>query len=285
MTDDELIPSAPAAAPHGTATIEHDDEFDDEAEYEEEEDAPNVLDDWVVYPSMLIGILVTTVLPILLGQRFCLPILSGLVIVPMFAWALRQGRPRKAIELGLFWAVAQSLTLIIATVLLPSQAASAVLGGLEYRNEWLQWVTNGTAIERAPATAILQQAKELLIYAAATFLTGGIAGLFLLTVDMDAFNFSVASELPQAAQPVLLALAGWPVWMFVRLAGYLTVGAVLAEPIMALNFEAANWSAWWRRRRRLLAIGLGLILLALLLQLVLTPLYRSLLQSALGLTQ
>ena len=87
-----------------------------------------MLDDWIVFPSMAFGILVTTALPIFLGQRICLPVLSALVLIPMFIWALREGRPRKAIQLGLFWAVVQSAVIVIATVLLSDSASQAVAG-------------------------------------------------------------------------------------------------------------------------------------------------------------
>ncbi len=106
---------------------------------------PSVLDDWIVFPSMGFGILVTTALPIFLGQRICLPVLSALVLIPMFIWALREGRPRKAIQLGLFWAVVQSAVIVIATVLLSDSASQAVVGGVEFRSEWLsldrQWLS------------------------------------------------------------------------------------------------------------------------------------------------
>lgn len=256
---------------------------EEQVEEQVEETGYQVLDDWVIYPSMLMGILVTTAFPLFLEQRICLPVLSAAVLIPMFVWALRLGRPRKAIQLGLFWAVAQSLTLIVASLLLSEHAAGAVLGGLEYRSEWLAWVANGADVLRPPAQALVQQARDLALFAAASLLTGGVGGLLLLTVALDAFNFTVASELQGAARPLLALLVAWPVWMIVRLAGYLAVGAVLGEPLAQFDLRPASLAAWWRRRRRLLAIGLGLIALALALQLLLTPLYRSLLQSAAGL--
>ena len=80
-----------------------------------------------------------------------------------------------------------------------------------------------------------------------------------------------------------MLLGAWPIWVIVRLVSFLTVGAVLAEPMVHLNLRIGFLTDWWRRRKRLLAIGLGIFALSVLLQVLLAPLYRSLLQAALGL--
>ena len=255
-----------------------------EAEVEiAETSGPSVLDDWIVFPSMAFGILVTTALPIFLGQRICLPVLSALVLIPMFIWALREGRPRKAIQLGLFWAVIQSAVIVIATVVSSDSASRAIVGGVEFRSEWFTWIANGAQVLRTPALALDRAVLELIAYSAAMFLTGSVAGLIGLAAAMDAFNFTAATLLTQAARPLLMLLAAWPIWVIVRLVSFLTVGAVLAEPMVHLNLRIGFLLDWWRRRKRLLAIGLGIFVLSLLLQVLLTPLYRSLLQAAIGL--
>ncbi len=81
---------------------------------------------------------------------------------------------------------------------------------------------------------------------------------------------------------MLLALAAWPLWMIVRLVGYLIVGAVLAEPVANLDLRPATLAAWLQARKRLLLAGLGVILLGVVLQALLSPLYQSVLQKALG---
>ena len=277
------LPGEPAIAlPNDTHEPIESAEVGDEIE-SAEPPGPSVLDDWIVYPSMAFGILVTTALPIFLGQRICLPVLSALVLIPMFVWAVREGRPRKAIELGLFWAVVQSAVFVIATVLLSDSASQAVVGGVEFRSEWLSWIANGSPVLRTPALALDRTLLELIVYSAAMFLTGSVAGLIGLAAAMDAFNFTAASLLTQAARPLLMLLGAWPIWVIVRLVSYLTVGAVLAEPMVHLNLRVEFLLDWWHGRKRLLAIGLGLFVLSLLLQVLLTPLYRTLLQAALGL--
>jgi hypothetical protein len=262
--------------------------FADGEDWSEQDDdqldvpAENVLDDWIVYPSMALGVVVTTFFPILLGQRICLPLLSAAVLIPMFLWALRQGRPRKAIALALFWVVMQSVSVIVASLLFQDTAWQAVQGGLEYRSAWLAWSEGGPLVSLAPSLAYGRQVIELALYALAMALTGGVGGLLLLTVALDRFNFTVASLLSSAQSPVLATVAAWPLWMIVRLVGYLIVGAVLAEPVANLDLRPAYLAAWLQARKRLLLTGLAIILLGMILQVLLAPLYQTMLQNALG---
>jgi hypothetical protein len=243
----------------------------------------HVLVDTIVYPVIALGVALTTALPVFLQQRFCLPVLNGLVIFPLFAWALRAGRPRRALGLGLFWALCQSLAIVAASLLMADRAGTAILGALEFRTQWLAWIASGSPVTSTPALSLPGQVRELAVFAAGSLLTGGLGGLILLAMALNAFNFTVASLLQQALRPVLLLLAAWPIWSVVRLIGYLTVGAVLAEPVAVLDLRPQWWAAWWPRRRRLLATGLGLIVLGIVLQIVLSPLWPSLLRSATGL--
>ncbi len=256
----------------------------DEQEAQRPVDVPdeNVLDDWIVYPAMALGILATTFFPILLGQQICLPLFSAAVLIPMFLWALRQGRPRKAVRLALFWVVVQSAAVIVASLLFADTAERAVQGGLEYRTAWLAWSEGGPPVQAAPALDYARQVIELALYALAMALTGGVGGLLLLTVALDRFNFTVASLLTVAENPALLIVAAWPPWLIARLVGYLIVGAVLAEPVANLELRPAHLAVWLQVRKRLLLTGLAVILLGVVLQALLSPLYQTILRHALG---
>jgi hypothetical protein len=259
-----------------------DEDWSDQEDDQSGAPAENVLDDWIVYPAMAMGVVVTTFFPILLGQQICLPLLSAAVLIPMFLWALRQGRPRKAVTLALFWVVVQSVSVVAASLLFEDTAGRAVQGGLEYRSAWLAWIEGGPLVSIAPSLAYGRQVIELVLYALAMTLTGGVGGLLLLTLALDRFNFTVASLLAIAQSPVLSAVAAWPVWLIVRLVGYLIVGAVLAEPVANLDLRPAYLAAWLQARKRLLLAGLAIILLGVLLQVLLSPLYRTILHNALG---
>ncbi|MER2598897.1 MAG: hypothetical protein ABTQ73_05210 [Caldilineales bacterium] len=239
-----------------------------------------VLDDWIVYPAMALGIAVTTILPIGLGQRMALPLLSTLVIVPMFFWAVRQGRPDRAIRFALFWAGVQSLCVLIASLLFDTAGGQAISGGVEYRDAWLRWAEHGSPVMTAPATSFFAQVRETLAFAAASALTGGAGSLAMLTLTLDRVNFTAASLLHGAQQPLLGLLAAWPIWLIVRLVGLVMLGAVLAEPLANADLWPGYLSWWARHRRRMLAGSVTLLLLATALQAALTPLYQTLMRAA-----
>jgi hypothetical protein len=247
-----------------------------------EQPSYHVLNDPVVYPVIALGVGLTTVMPVLLGQRFCLPLLNGLVIFPFLAWALRVGRPRRAMVLVLYWIVVQSAAMLVVSLLLTEQASLAILGALEFRTQWLAWIDHGAPVELAPAMAWLPQLRELLIYALAAFVTGGLAALIFLAVALNTFNFTVATLIQQAASPVLLLLMAYPLWLVIRVLGYVVFAVFLAEPVAVLDLRPAWWSAWWPKRRRLLGPAVGLIVAGFVLQVLLSPVWRHLLASLTG---
>lgn len=241
-----------------------------------------VLDDWIVYPAMALGIVVTTVLPLGLGQPLALPLLSTLVLAPMFFWAVRQGRPDRAIRFALFWALVQSLCVLLASLLFDTTGGRAIAGGLAYRDTWLRWAEHGTPVLTAPATSFVAQTRETLVFGAASALTGGAGGLGMLTLALDRVNFTAASLLHAAPRPLLGLLAAWPVWLMVRLVGLIVLASVLAEPLANADLLPGYLPWWAQHRRRLLLLGVGLLLLAVALQAALTPFYQRLMAAALA---
>ena len=241
-----------------------------------------LIDDWIVYPAMGLGIVVTTFLPVVLGQRVALPLLSALVLAPMFFWAVRQGRPDRAIRFALFWVLVQSLCVLLASWLFDTSSGRAIAGGLAYREAWLRWAGQGRAVAVAPATAYLAQARETLIFLVGSALTGGAGGAGLLALALDRVNFTAASLLRTTPHPLLGLLSAWPVWLIVRLVGLVTLAAVLAEPLANADLLPGYLPYWAHHRRRLLVTGAALLLLAVALQAVLTPLYQRLMGAALG---
>lgn len=268
---------------------------------EEAIDAPDqsgyhVLDDPIIYVVIALGALLTTALPVFLGQRFCLPLLNTFVIFPLFVWAVRVGRPRRAVTLAAFWAVCQAGAMLIAGLLLSQQAGNAVLNGLEMRSQAIAWTAARTfsgpsgfiaGLPWSPAT----QLAQLAVVAVGSLLTAGFAGLLIDALTINATAYIVASVLREASTPLVALVAGWPLWTVVRLGGYLLIGAALAEPLAigATTPRAEDsiepvwtWRAWWRRRRRWLGVGFALALLAIVLQILLGPPWAELMRQITG---
>lgn len=242
-----------------------------------------VLDDWIVFPVIVLGVLVATGFPLFLQQELCLPVLNTLVIFPLFVWAVRSGRMRRAIVITLFWAFCLALTMVGLTLLMNEQAAGAVQGLAEYRTQFIRWIADGVPVEILPAQGWLAQLRELAIFAVAAALTAGLGGLFLLTLAIDIVSANAASLALEALRPLPVLLLSWPLWNIARLVGAVLITAALAEPLATGQLRGAQLAGWFRRRRRLLAWGLLAWVAGALLHATLAPLYRAALEAGLGL--
>jgi hypothetical protein len=106
-------------------------------------------------------------------------------------------------------------------------------------------------------------------------------------LTLNATSYIAASVVQLAGNPLLALAAAWPLWTVLRLAGYLLIGAVLAEPLAVGAVSARpdedaepawTWARWWRRSRRLLGVGLGLAALSIVLQALLGPSWATLIR-------
>ena len=246
-------------------------------------DGATVLDDWIIFPVIALGVLITTVFPVFLQQQLCLPVLNTLVIFPLFVWALRTGRSRRALTMTLFWAFCLAAAMLVLGLLLSEQATGAVQGVVEYRSQFIRWMADATPVTAAPALDGFNQLKELLIFAVATAVTAGLGGLFLLTMAINIVSVNAGSLISEATRPVQTLLFSWPVWNIVRLVGLVLLAVALAEPLATGQLRRDALVDWFHSRRRLLLYGVLTLLVAALLQLVLSSLYRSVLESGLGL--
>jgi hypothetical protein len=240
MTHQEAVPNNDPTEwqpdPEADDAYLTDEDWSDQEDDQPDVPAENVLDDWIVYPSMALGVVVTTFFPILLGQQICLPLLSAAVLIPMFLWALRQGRPRRAITLALFWVVVQSISVIVASLLFEDTASRAVQGGREYRSAWLAWSEGGPVVSLAPSLAYGRQVIELALYALAALAYLGY-GAYLDTLDALAWAQALGGQEEAAAtlaqgRAFIGTLATWGLWLILPL-GYFGASTGAAAALVA----------------------------------------------------
>ena len=247
-------------------------------------DRYQIIDDWIVFPVIAVGVLITTTFPVFLAQELCLPVLNTLVIFPFFVMALRAGRTRRAVTLTLFWALCLVLSMTVLGLIFGGHAEQAVRGADLYRSQFIQWLADATPVTAAPALGWFHQLRDLVVFAVASALTAGLGGLFMLALALNVLSVTAAYLLSEALRPAQVLVLAWPIWSIARFGGALLLLAALAEPMATGNRRPAELRQWLPRRARLLGIAAGLILLGALLQLLLSPLYRSLLESGLGLS-
>lgn len=259
-----------------------DDESWDEIE-DETAISASVLDDWIIFPVIALGVFIATLFPVFLSQQLCLPVLNTLVIFPLFVWAVRSGRTRRAVTMTLFWALCLAVAMLALGVILSGPAEATVQGVVEYRSQFIRWMADATPVTAAPAQDLLGQLRDLVIFAVATAVTAGLGGLFLLTMAINIISVNAAGLVNEATRPLQTLLFSWPVWNIARLVGYVLIAVALAEPLATGQLRPDALRAWFRSRRRLLLNGLIALVVAALLQLLLSPVYRAVLEAGLGL--
>lgn len=232
------------------------------------------LSDPLILLFLAIGAPITTMLGLLAGRQVFLLVMNTLVIAPFFILAVRRGRPLRAIGLTLAWCLFQMLSITMLSLAVPQQAESSIAQGIEYRSEMVQWIATGRSRENVLAFFLPAQARNLGLLVFVTLLTGGLGGLFMIAGLINYTGLYIAHLVAHATRPVLLIGVAWPIWSLAEVAGYAICCAVLAEPLLRLNWRAPL------RRLPLLAFGLSLLILDVLLRLLAAPLWRALLQKA-----
>ncbi|MCC7353263.1 MAG: hypothetical protein IT330_05850 [Anaerolineae bacterium] len=232
------------------------------------------LSDPLIFVFLAIGAPITTMLGFLAGRQVFLLAMNTVVIFPFFALAVRRGRPLRAVGLTLAWGLFQTISVIVLTLAVPQQAESSIAQGIEYRAEMVQWIATGHSPENTLVLFLPAQARNFGLLAAASVLTGGLGGLFMIASLINYSGFYIAHLTAHATQPLLLVGVAWPIWSLTAIIGYVVCCVVLAEPLLRLDWRAPL------RRLPLLVIGLSLVLLDAIFRLLAGPLWRALLQKA-----
>jgi hypothetical protein len=230
--------------------------------------------DPLIFLFLAFGAPITTMLGLLAGQRTLLPLMNAAVIFPFFALAVRRGRLARAVGFTLAWAACQALSIVILTWAVPERAEYGVSQGIEYRAAMMQWLATGQSSETTLASFLPTYARDLGLLVLASLISGGLGGLFIIAKLLNYTGFYVAHLATYASHPLLLAFVAWPIWMLARVAGYSACCAVLAEPLLRLDWRAPL------RRWRLLALGLSLIAAEAVFRIFLAPISLMLLRWA-----
>jgi hypothetical protein len=231
----------------------------------------SLLHDPLFYITLGFFALLTTGLAAAMGQPRFLP-LSQTVALFVFLWmALRQSSVREALWILAIWLVVQIATMILVTRFAPGQVEQAIGNGFFYRMDFLAWFYAGDELPASLTTQPVARLIELAGVLLGSLVTGGLLGVWFLVRAANLAAYS-AGALWQSSGFVGYLFAGLPLWTVLRLAGYASFVALLAEPLLT-----GRWSpgAHLQRRRNLLLIAAGLLLLGLLLELILPGLWRT----------
>lgn len=212
---------------------------------------------WVPWVSVSLGTPAALLVGLLAGSQWLLPLLSVAPFYPWMVAELRGGRRRRAVLLGLGWALVLGVSATVLFQALPERAEAGVWNGAAYRAEMNHWLETGEGAEGDPALFLPQHALHAGLFAALCLASAGLAGIVMGAALMHYMAFYVAGVAGRSSVPLLAGLAGWHPWSLVRVAAFVVMGVVLSEPMVArLSGRKTEWRALapW-----LLAAAAGLV--------------------------
>jgi hypothetical protein len=181
-------------------------------------------------------VLATTVsypLGLIFGGGVLLPVVNTAAAYVAMAVLLRRGARRQAVGLMLIWAAALAVSATVTFAAWPADPGPLVLNGPQYRDEMLHWIRTGEGREGRPAQFIPQHAVHLAAFAAASLATASAASMVLGAALMNYMGFYVASLARAGAPAGAVLLLGWQPWALCRVAAFVVLGVVLAEPLLS----------------------------------------------------
>lgn len=209
--------------------------------------------------------LLTTALPALLGQPNFMPILQAAVLTALVAFPLSRREVDTALRLTALWLALQFLLLTLLTRVFDAQIEQAIHQGFTYRGDITAWFYNGAPLPNSITTTPGPRLRELLGIVLGSLATAGLVGMWFLmrVVNLAAYSAGILWSTLEVPLHLLLIL---PYWTLTRIAAYAGLVILLAQPLLTYTWSPLTF---WRSQRTLILTSLGLLLLALLLEIIL----------------
>jgi hypothetical protein len=198
----------------------------------------------LLYVYLILGTVLSTIVGFLLENRFVVPILQVAISYPVLYSLLVLKMRNRAFVAMLIWAFCLAVTTVFASVHFPDQATKAILHGPAYANEMLHWIKTGEGAEGNPWQFVPQHLLHFVIFAILSLLTGSLLSLLMGAILMNYMSFYVASVIHLSHDTFLAALMGWHPWAIIRVAAFILLGVILAEPMICkinhMDYEYAT---------------------------------------------
>ncbi len=236
------------------------------------------------FPVLALGVPVAYAAGLGLGgagvgfARWLLPVLLALPAVFVLWGALAAGDRGGALRAMFLWALALAALGPLAMALAPEAAATAILRGEAYRDEMFAWLATGEGAEGDWRRFLPVHLQRLLVFLPLSLLSGGALGLLMGAVMMNFMDFFVASY--AAASSGVPAVLAWFPWSLCRVAAFVILGVVTAEPLV--RRLARTKVPLPPGRRRLLGIAAVLLLADVALKVTLAPVWGRFLAGFVG---
>lgn len=219
----------------------------------------------------------TAALGFLLGSPILLPILSAAPAYAGMVLLLSRGRRGVAVGIMLAWALLHGAAMTGLCSAWPERAGQVVIHGPAYWTAMSTWLETGQGTESSPATFLPQHLLHAVAFAALSIATGSLVSILFGAILMNYMSYYVAQVVLRSARhPALAALLAWHPWSVVRIVAFVTLGVILAEPVLSrLQGRPRPIGRGWRW----IALAFGGLVLDVALKVLFAPHWPALLRS------
>src|SRR5688572_5230208 len=176
-------------------------------------------------------------------MAWLLPVLNVAPAYLTMVLRLRRGEAKEAVTLMLAWALALAVCGTITLALWPAPTDALVLNGPAYRDEMWRWIRTGEGREGDWRAFLPQHLGHLAAFVLLCLVTASAASMVMGAALMNFMGFYVASLLRAGLPASAALLFGWQPWAICRVAAFVILGVVLADPLLArLQKRTRAWS-------------------------------------------
>jgi hypothetical protein len=226
----------------------------------------------------LIAIVVLTTLSYAVGWAaglpWLVPVLNAAAGYPFMVAALLRGRLTAAVGRMLLWAATLALCATALAYGRPARTADLFLNAAAYEREMFAWIATGEGREARPRAFLPQHAAHAVIFSGLSLATGGALAMPMGAGLMN-YMGHYAGALGARAHSPPVAVAAWHPWALVRVASFVTLGVVLAGPLLS-RVARRRWR-WRGPAMLLLSAAIAGLVLDAALKATLAGLWRRLL--------
>jgi hypothetical protein len=215
----------------------------------------------------------------IIGIPLLVPVLNTIASFPFMVQALRSGRLRLAVARMLVWALALGVCATLLSYWQPWRTETLFLRGASYRAEMFAWVMSGRGAESDPVRFLPMHARDAAIFVALALASGGVLAMMMGAALMNYMGHYVGALAAASARPALTMILGWHPWAVVRIVSFVTLGVVLAAPLLS---RILGFRFDWRAARPLVGYAAAGLLVDVVMKWLLAPVWQKTLLRVVG---
>jgi len=233
----------------------------------------------LVPAAIVAGTALSYLLAIAIGIPWLVPILNVAPAFPFMVAALRRGEVGDAIWRMLVWAAALAVCATALSYFWTAEAGRLFIRGEAYRREMFEFVDTGRGAEGNIRAFLPQHLLHGSVFCALAIATGSALAMPLGAFLMNYMAYYVGALGAASTQPWKAMPLAWVPWAVIRIASFVTLGVVLAGPLLSrvlcFPYRLADHRRWiW--------LALGGLVADVVMKWALAPWWREMIRAAAG---